>query len=158
MPFGHGEVGGIRGRGDFHRAGTEFHGHVVIGDDGDAPVHQGEDHFLADDVLVADIIGMHGHGRVAQHGFWTGGRHDDLATAVGQGIADVPEGTGLLLVLHFQIGDGGMAAGAPVDDIIPLINQIFVIKADKDFPHGPRKALIHGKALPVPVAGAPQPF
>ncbi|OPY11787.1 MAG: hypothetical protein A4E69_02628 [Syntrophus sp. PtaB.Bin138] len=158
MPFGHGKVGGVGGRRDFHRPGTEIHGHVVIGNDGNSAVHQGKEHVLADNILVADIVGVNGHRRIAQHRFRTGGRHDDLTTAVGKGVADVPEGAGFLLVLHFQIGDGGVAAGAPVDDVIPLIDQILIVEADKNFPDGTGEPVVHGEPLTLPVAGASQPL
>ena len=49
-----------------------------------------------------------------------------------------------------------MATGAPVDDIVSAIDQALFVQLDKDRPHGLGQPLIHGKALPVPIARSPK--
>ena len=61
-----------------------------------------------------------------------------------------------VFVLHLQIGQGGVATGAPVGDILVAVDQPLLVKGDKDLPHGLGEALVHGEPLPVPVAGGAQ--
>ena len=158
VALGHGEVRRVAGRGDLHGAGTEIHRHVVVGDDGDLLVDERQDHHLADDVLVARVVGVHGHGRIPQHRLGSGRGHADLALAVGVRVADVPEVARLLLELHLEIRDGRVAAGAPVDDVIALVDEPVAPEPDEDLPDGPGKPLVHGEAFPLPVAGAAKPL
>ena len=49
-----------------------------------------------------------------------------------------------------------MAARTPVDDVITLVNHVFVVKSHKYFAHRLGQTFIHGETLAVPVTGAPQ--
>ena len=67
-------VVGVVGGGDLDAAGAE--GGVdefAVGDDGDLAVGEREVDLLADQVLVAGVVGVDGHGGVAQHGLGAGG-------------------------------------------------------------------------------------
>ncbi len=68
----------VRGR-DLDRAGAEFTVDEVVGDDGDfaAGNRQREQH--AANVQVALILRVHGHRRVAEHGFRPRGGHGHVA-------------------------------------------------------------------------------
>ncbi len=59
----------------------------------------------------------------------------------------------LFLVLHFQVGQSGLAAGAPIDYVVSLVDQPFLVEADEDLPHCPGEGIVHGEALPAPVHG-----
>ncbi len=48
--------------------------------------------------------------------------------------------------------------GAPVDDTLPLVDEALVIQADKHLIDRLGAALVHGEALPLPVAGGTQLF
>jgi hypothetical protein len=76
----------------------------------------------------------------------------------GKGIADVVEMAVDVFVLHFQIGQGRVAAVAPVDDVIALIDQALFVKLDENLAHRLGEALVHGEAFPLPVAGGAQAF
>ena len=70
-------------RRDLHRAGALLGIGIFVGDDGDAAADQRQDHVLADEMLVALVVGMHGDGGVAEHGLGPrGGDDDELAAAV----------------------------------------------------------------------------
>ncbi len=69
------------------------------------------------------------------------------------GIANLPEVALLLLVDHFEIADGGLAARAPVDDVRAAIDEALLVEADEGLAHGDRKALVHGEVLAAPVDG-----
>jgi len=158
VALGHGKVIGVGTGGDLHGAGAEIHRHVIVGDDWNFLVHQRQNHLFPDLVAVARIIGMHRHGGVAQHGLRPRRGDDDFALAVGKRVADVPQIALIGLEFHFQVGNRGVAARTPVDDVVALINHIFVVEPDKNLPDRLGEALVHGKAFTVPVAGAAQPF
>src|SRR5690606_19587646 len=111
----------VVGRGDLHAAGAELAVDVLVGDDGNQAVDQRQQHVAADQVPVALVFRMHGHGGVAQHGFRaSGGDHQVGQTlggpgALGQRVAQVPEVALLVVALHLQVGDGGVQLGVPVD-------------------------------------------
>ena len=65
----------------------------------------------------------------------------------------MPQMARLLLVLHLRVGDRGIAHRTPVDDAPPLVDIALLMHLHEDFRHGPVAALVHGEALPVPVAG-----
>ncbi len=148
--------------GDFHAAGTELEIDVVIGHDGDQAVDQRQHDVAADQVLVALVLGMHCHGGVAEHGFRAGGGDHQviqgiggLAT-IGQRITQVPEVTLLVVVFHFQIGNGGVQLGIPVDQTLAAIDQAVFMQAYEGFLDRLGKAVVHGEALPRPVHRAAQ--
>ena len=71
-------VGIVRGR-DLHRAGSELGiGEDVVGDDRNLAIHQRQQDFLAVQMTVAFVAGVHGDRSIAQHGFRTSGRDDDV--------------------------------------------------------------------------------
>ncbi len=61
-----------------------------------------------------------------------------------------------VFVFHLQIGQGRAASAAPVDDVIALVDQAFVVELNENFSYRLGKPLVHGEALPVPVAGRTQ--
>src|SRR5690606_20476999 len=63
----------VVGWGDLHAAGAELTIHVLVGDDGNQAVDQRQQHVAADQVPVALVLRVHGHGGVAEHGFRAGG-------------------------------------------------------------------------------------
>jgi len=153
----HREVVGIAGRRDLDRARPEVHRDVFIGDDRNAPIDEREDHFLAHHLPVAHVVGVNRNRRVAQHRFRARRGDDDPARrSVGKRITDLPQGPLLLLVFDFQIRNRRMAAGAPVDDVVALIDQPVVVQADEDLPDGLGETGVHREPLPLPVAGATQ--
>jgi len=158
VPPGDGEVRRVAGRRYLHGARAEVHRHVVVGDDGDLLVDERQDHHFPDDVLVARVVGVDGHGRVSQHRLRARGGDADLPRAVGIGVADVPEVALLLLELDLEIRDGRVAPGAPVDDVVALVDEAVVPEPHEDLAHRPREPLVHGEALALPVAGAAEPL
>ena len=56
------------------------------------------------------------------------------------------------LVLHFEIGERGLAARAPVDDVVAAIDESLFVQAHEGFAHGAREAGIEREAFARPVA------
>ncbi len=102
---------------------------------------------------VALVGGVYGYGYVAEHGLGAGGGDDDGAGAVGEWIADVVELADALLVLDFEVGDGGLDAGVPVDDVGAAIDEALLVEADEGLVDGGREAVVHGEVLAGPVDG-----
>ena len=94
------EVVHVVGRGDLEAAGAELLADVGVADDGQFAAHQGQDDAPADVFHVARVLGMHGHGRVAEHGFGPGGGHGKEPRLVLEGILDVVEMALARGVLH----------------------------------------------------------
>ena len=134
-------VGIVRGR-DFHDAGAEFAVDVGVRDDRNFAIHQRQHHALADEVLVALVLRMNGDGGVAEHGFRArGGDHEKFFRA-DDGIADVPDFSGALVVDDFEIADRGLAARAPIDHVASAIDQPFAIETQKRFDARRDRALV----------------
>ena len=154
----HFKVVGVMGRRHLHTAGAEFHLSIVVGHHGDFLVHQGQNDLLAHDGGIALIVGVDTHAAVAQHGLGTGGGDHHFSAAVGQGITNVPQVTGLIHVFHLGITQGSDTVGAPVDDPAALVNQALFIQGDEHFPNGLGAAFVHGKPGTVPVTAGTQLF
>ena len=153
----HLKVVGIVGGGHLHAAGAELHVHIGVGHDGDLLVHQGQDALLAHNVPVTAVLGVDRHAGVAQHGLRPGGGHGHIAALLpGDGVADVPQVAGLLLVLHLRVAQGGDAVGAPVDDAAALVDEALVVEGDEHMAHRVGQALVHGEPGAAPVTGGAQ--
>ena len=143
-------------RGDLHAAGAELRVHVLlVGDDGDAPAGERQLHQLPQQVLVTLIPRMDRHRAVAQHGLRAGGGHHQMALAVAQGVAHVPEVAALLLGEHLQVGDRGVQHRVPVDQTLASVDQPLLEQADEHLLDGLGETGVHGEALPAPVQGRP---
>ena len=126
---------------------------------------------------------MHRHAGIAEHGLGPGGGDGDVFRSrcprssgcssgcrsgcrwgcrspglPGQGVAQVVELAVLLLIFHFQVGQGGGAARAPVDDALVAINQSLAVEVDKGGAHRLGRPGVQGKAQARPVAGGAQPL
>jgi hypothetical protein len=151
------EVVGVVGRRDLERAGAELHVHILVGDDGDLAVHEGQDHGLADHVLVARVIGVHGHGRVAEHGLGPGGGDGDAALPFRVGIRDPPQAALHGAVLHLVVGQRGAVEGAPVHHVLTAVDEALLVEAGEDLEHRVRQSLVHGEPLAAPIEGRAEP-
>ena len=96
---------------------------------------------------------MHADGGIARDGLGPGGSNGDMPAAVGQLVAHLPQLAPALLVFHFVIGKSRVAARAPVDDVVALVDQPFIIELHKNLAHGGGEAFIHGEAQTRPVHG-----
>jgi len=57
------------------------------------------------------------------------------------------------LVLDFEVGDGGLDAGVPVDDVGAAVDEALFIEADEGFLDRDGEAVVHGEVLAVPIDG-----
>ena len=153
----HGVIVGVVGRGDLNEAGTEVGVDMIVGEDGNLTVDDGEHDGLTHEGGLLGILRRDGDARIAEHGLGARGGDNDILLAVdrlGQRIAQVPQVALLVLVLGLVVRDGGGAVGAPVDDALAAIDQAVMIPVAEDLAHGLRVVLVHGEALVVEVDGA----
>ena len=152
------EVVGVVGRRDLQAAGAEGGVHIGVPDDGDFLFHQGQNDGVGGEVGIPVVLRVNGHGGVPQHGFGPGGGHGDAALAVRERIENIIKVAVEFFVFHLQVRQGRMAPDAPVDDVIPLVDQALIVEIHEDLSNRPGQALVHGEPLAVPVAGGPQPL
>jgi hypothetical protein len=75
VALAHGVVVKVVGGGDLDAATAFFRVGVGVGENGNASAYQREVNEFANQVLVALIVRVHGHGSIAKHGFRASGRH-----------------------------------------------------------------------------------
>ncbi len=148
----------IMGRGDLEGAGAEILFDLMIEYHRDNPVGEGQADALAGQGAVALIVGMDRNRGITEHRFRPGRRHHHVAGTVGIRVANMVELALGLLVFDLVVGQGGMAARAPVDDVVSLVDQAFLIQADKNLADGGGQPGIHGEAFALPVTGRAQPL
>ena len=148
-------VGIVRGR-HLDRAGAEVAADPLVENDGDFAADERQAQLFAVQMQVALVLGMNGHGHVAEHGLGARGGHRQklaglLAVVVVHRVADLPQMALVLVVDDFEVADGGLAARAPVDDVCAAIDQALLVEADEGLAHGDGELLVHGEVLALPV-------
>ena len=96
---------------------------------------------------------MHAHAGVRHDGFGAGRGDDHRAGAVLEVVADVVQVALFGHVIHFVVGKGGVAAAAPVDDVLALVDVPFLVQFHEHLADGLGQALVHGEAFAGPVHG-----
>ena len=97
------KVMGIMGGRDFQGAGTKAHIHIVVKDDRNASVHQGEYNCFPIQSAIPFVVRIYRHGRITEHGLGTCGRYNNAAISFLKGIPDVIQMPVMVLMLHFQV-------------------------------------------------------
>jgi hypothetical protein len=143
------EVDGIVARGDLDDARPELRIHGAVRDhaQGDGSLDRRHLQRLAHVLRVALVLGMHGHRGVAQLRLRAHRAQSQRA------VLDVDEVRVALFALHLEIRQHGLAARAPVDDVVVLVDEAFLVETDEGLAHGAGQPGIHGEALARPVAG-----
>ncbi len=116
----------VVGRRDLHAAAAEGRIDVIVGDDRDLAPGQRQAQGLAHEVPVALVLGVHRDRDVAEHGLRSRRRDDQVARAVGERIAQVPQRPGLGLGDDFEVGQRGVQHRIPVHEALAAIDQAFL--------------------------------
>ena len=153
VTLSHFKVVGVVGGRNLDHAGALGHIGMLVQDDGNLLVQQRQDHMAAMQMRIARIFRVDGDSRIAQHSFRTGGGQLQHFPRFLHRIQQVPEIAFLLRIFDFRVRQGGVAAGAPVDQAVSAVDQLLFIQAHEDFAHRAGAAFVHGKAFPGPVAG-----
>ena len=130
----------------------------IVGDDKQLPLDDRQDSPLADERPIAFVGRIHGYARVGHNRLRPGRRDRDRAVPIRKRVREMPQATLLVPMLHFQVGDRCLTAGAPVDEALATIDQAFLVQVVEDRAHGLRRALVHREALARPVGGRAEPL
>ncbi|MBA7690921.1 hypothetical protein ES703_99457 [subsurface metagenome] len=123
MTLCHLKVHRVVSRGDFDCPGAEFRVNRFISNDGYYSIHCGQDYLFADHILKPFIFRVDGYCGIAEYRLRSGSRHGDkIFIVIRQRIADIVQVPADIFMLHFKVGDGGSAAGAPVDNPLSPVN------------------------------------
>jgi len=76
---------------DLHDAGTLGHVGVLVADDGDLLVQQGQDDMAAVQMSIAGVIAVYGNSGIAQHGLGTGGKPFQHLARLLDGVKQCPK-------------------------------------------------------------------
>ena len=71
-------------------------------------------------------------------------------------VFEVVHETLFFAVFHFEVGNGRLQAGRPVDQIFILVDEAQAIHAHERFAHGAGQPFIQGKAFAIPITGSAQ--
>ena len=153
VAFAERPVVGVVAGGDLQGAGTEFLVHVAVREQRHGAADDGHDDFFAHEPVIPLILGMHAHAGVRHDGFGAGRGDDHRAGAVLEVVADVVQVALFGQVIHFVVGKGGVAAAAPVDDVLALVDVPFLVQLHEHLADGLGQALVHGEAFAGPVHG-----
>ena len=119
------EVVEVVGRRDLHRAGALLGVGVFVGDDRDRSIDDRQHAVLADQLLVALVLGMDGNGGIAEHGLGAR-RADDDDGAFGSSfkrVLEVPHLAVDLALLDLQVRNRRVEDRVPVDQPLVLVDQ-----------------------------------
>ena len=141
------EVVGVVCGSYLNAARTEADLNVIVGNNGNFSAYYGENESLADEVLHILILGVNGNGGIAEHGLGTGGCNFDIAVLALDRVLDVPEVTGLILVLYLSVRKRGKAVRAPVDNSVSAVDKSLVVKVYEYLANCSGAALVHSKSL-----------
>ena len=151
------EVVEVVGRGDLHAPGAELGVDVVVGNDGDPPLGQWQQHFPADKVPIALVVGMHGDGRIAQHRLGPrGGDHQEVV-AVEERISKPPDLPDFFRDQHFKVRNRRVQHRVPVDQPLAAVDQPFLVEPHEDLGDRLAEFRVHGEAVAGPVHRCAQP-
>ncbi len=139
--------------GDLERPCSELDVHVLVRNDGHFAPYERHHRVLAHELAVAGILGIDRHRGVAQDGLRAGGGDGQCLRRPHDGVSDVVELRGSILVLHLKVRDGRPAPHAPVDQVHVAVEVTLLVEGDEDLGDGLLVILVHGEALTLVVAG-----
>ena len=113
---------------------------------------KGKRHRLADQVLVAIVGRVDGHGGIAEHRLGAGGGDQERLVGVDHRVADRPELAERVDVLDLVVGHGGPELDVPVDQPLPSVNLVGLEEVEEGGPDGLGAHLVEGEPGPGPVA------
>ena len=142
------EVEGVVGRGDLDGSRSEFELDTLIRHHRDLPVEDREKQRLPDRVLVSLIVWMHRNSGIAEHRLGPRRGDRDVTGPVLERVPDVGQFTRVVLVLDLDLGQGGVASWAPVDDPVGAIHEPLLVQRHEDLPDRFAQALVEREPLP----------
>ena len=109
--------------------------------------------YMADEILVAFVLRVHGDRFVAEQRLRTGRRDDNVLSAIGCRVTDFPEMSVFLFRLHFDVRHRGLQLRIPVHETGALVDQALAVQLDEGLPDNARKLFIHREVGALPIHG-----
>ena len=97
------EVHRVVARRDLQRSGAKGWVNRLVANDGKGSVQDGQQHTLAQQVLISVIVWIDGHRGIAQQSFRARGGYGYEAVALLKGVSDVIKKRLLLLVVYLKV-------------------------------------------------------
>ena len=141
---------------DFYNTCTKFSVYIVICNDGNFFIQNGNDTCFADQVLISFIFGMNRYSCIAQHCFRSCCCQSQFFVGTYDRIVDVVEVTSHIVMFYFCVRDRCLAFRAPVDDLFTTVDITFFIQSYECFQNSIGAAFVHCKTNTIPVTGAAQ--
>ena len=133
---------------------------MIVGDDGDDPLllrhiqRQRTVHVFANEVRVAGIVGVHGHGRVGGDCFRpSGGDGQEGARKLHHLHTEVVHEALLFLHHDLLVGERREGRRAPVHHALAAVDQALLVEVHEHLLDAPRILRVHGEAGAGPIAG-----
>ena len=143
-------------RRDLQTAGSEGRIHVLIADDRNVAGTQRQSHRMSDQVAIALILRVHGHGGVTQHGFRARRGDDHVPGTIAERIAQIPQVAVFFLRQHLQVRERRAQHRIPVHQPLAAINETFFVQAHERLDDPCGKPRVHRKALARPIHRRPE--
>ena len=104
LPQAHFIVVRVMGRGNLNGAGTELRIYIIIRNDGNLPVHDGQQDLFPYQFPVPFILRVHCYRRIAGNGLRTGSGNSQIFPFMSDDrIIDIPQMSRVILMLYFDI-------------------------------------------------------
>ena len=158
FPKPHFEIVGIVRWRNLDRSRSEFGIDVIVGDNGNFTVRQGQRQHFAHKRSITLVRRVHGDRSVSQHRFGTGRRNRDFFVRTLYGISKIPKITFVLGIFHLDVGKSGLTLRTHVDNTTSTINKPLMIKIEKRRAYCLGAFFIHCKSKARPIAGATELF
>ena len=170
---------------DLHQPRAEPWIHQLIRDDRDGPAGQRQFDLRPDQTGVTLVLGIHRHTGIPEHGLRPSRRNGEVPRPVRKStdglhvglrycrlgdrgglrslvplrrskrIPQVIEPALDLFTFGLFVGQRRQTTGAPVDNVLPPIDQILLVKAHEHLADGPAEPFVQRKACTVPIAARP---
>ncbi len=152
------EVGRVVAGRDLQRAGAELGLDALVGDDRHAPLDERDDRLLADEILVALVVGVHRDGDVAEDRRGAHRRDRDGAAPVRERVPDRRQRVVDVGVDQLEVGQRRVVERAPVDDPVVPVDPALLVQVHEEADDRARVLRVHREALsPVVERGADAP-
>ena len=147
------EVVHVVSRCDLYSTGTLFRISVLVSDDRYLSSYERKDDCFAYKISISLVAFCYSDGDIRKHCLRTGCCDGDALAAVCCRISEIPVVTVYVLVLYFSIRKCGLAARAPVDDPVTLVDEALLIQADEHLVDCLVAAFVHRESFSSPVTG-----
>ena len=135
VPSSNLEIGGVMSGSDFQRPCPEIRIDSIVGDDRHLTKRcDRQQNLPADHLLESLVCRIDGDGDVAGNRFRTCRGDNDSAFLANEWVQYVEKTPLLVVVFHFEIGEGSVTAGTPVNDLLVTIDEPVVKEADEYLP------------------------